>query len=92
MKDRLRSGKVVCCSTRLCGLSLLTVLAGAAGFTDIARCGAKKNRSIATVSPVRGWCATPRYARRAGAFQRYFVNWAAALTKWRAERRQAPAE
>jgi len=91
MPDSRQPGKVIYRLDEVLLLSLLAVLAGADGFTDIARFGSKK------IDLLRRFCpfldGTPPHdtlgdifaTLDAGAFQRCFVNWVAALTKTSAE-------
>jgi hypothetical protein len=87
LPDHRQPGKVIYPLDEVLLLSLLAVLAGADGFTDIARFGAKKIDLLRRFRPfVDG---TPPHdtlgdifaTLDAGAFQRCFVNWVAALTK-----------
>jgi hypothetical protein len=91
LPDHRQPGKVIYPLDEVLLLSLLAVLAGADGFTDIARFGAKKIDLLRRFRPfVDG---TPPHdtlgdifaTLDAGAFQRCFVNWVAALTKTSAE-------
>jgi predicted transposase YbfD/YdcC len=91
MRDHRQAGKVVYPLDEVLLLSLLAVLAGADGFTDIARFGTKKIELLRRFRPfVDG---TPPHdtlgdifaALDAGAFQRCFVHWVAALTQTPAE-------
>ena len=91
MPDRRQPGKVVYPLDEVLLLSLLAVLAGADGFTDIARFGAKKIdllrrfRPFADGAPPHDTLGDIFATLDAGAFQRCFVNWVAALTKTPAE-------
>ena len=91
MPDHRQPGKVVYPLDEVLLLSLLAVLAGADGFTDIARFGAKKIdllrrfRPFADGAPPHDTLGDIFATLDAGAFQRCFVNWVAALTKTPAE-------
>ena len=87
MRDHRQPGKVVYPLDEVLLLSLLAVLAGADGFTDIARFGAKKIELLRRFRPfVDG--APPHdtlgdifATLDARSFQRFLVNWVAALTQ-----------
>ena len=91
MPDRRQRGKVVYPLDEVLLLALLAVLAGADGFTDIARFGVKKLDLLRRLRPFAD--GTPPHdtlgdifaSLDAGAFQRCFVDWVAALTKTPAE-------
>jgi predicted transposase YbfD/YdcC len=91
MPDHRQAGKVVYPLDEVLLLSLLAVLAGADGFTDIARFGAKKIdllrrfRPFLDGAPPHDTLGDIFATLDAGAFQRCFVNWVAALTKTPAE-------
>ena len=91
LPDRRQRGKVVYPLDEVLLLSLLAVLAGADGFTDIARFGAKKIellrrfRPFADGAPPHDTLGDIFATLDAGAFQRGFVDWVAALTKTPAE-------
>ena len=91
MPDHRQAGKVVYPLDEVLLLSLLAVLAGADGFTDIARFGAKKIdllrrfRPFVDGAPPHDTLGDIFATLDAGAFQRCFVNWVAALTKTPAE-------
>jgi hypothetical protein len=91
MPDHRQPGKVVYPLDEVLLLSLLSVLAGADGFTDIARFGAKKIdllrrfRPFVDGAPPHDTLGDIFATLDAGAFQRCFVNWVAALTKTPAE-------
>ena len=91
MPDHRQPGKVVYPLDEVLLLSLLAVLAGADGFTDIARFGAKKIdllrrfRPFADGAPPHDTLGDIFATLDAGAFQRCFVHWVAALTKTPAE-------
>jgi predicted transposase YbfD/YdcC len=91
MTDRRQAGKVVYPLDEVLLLSLLAVLAGADGFTDIARFGAKKIdllrrfRPFVDGAPPHDTLGDIFATLDAGAFQRCFVNWVAELTKTPAE-------
>jgi len=87
LPDRRQRGKVVYPLEEILLLCLLAVLAGADSFIDIARFGEKKLDLLRRFRPFRG--GTPSHDHLgdifatldAGAFQRCFVAWVAALTK-----------
>jgi predicted transposase YbfD/YdcC len=87
LPDRRQRGKVVYPLEEVLLLSLLAVLAGADGFTDIARFGEKKIdllrrfRPFADGAPPHDTLGDIFATLDAGAFQRCFVQWVAALTK-----------
>ena len=91
MPDRRQRGKVVYPLDEVLLLALLAVLAGADGFTDIARFGVKKLELLRRFRPFAD--GTPPHDTLGDifasldphAFQRCFVNWVAALTKTPAE-------
>jgi predicted transposase YbfD/YdcC len=91
MPDRRQRGKVVYPLDEVLLLCLLAVLAGADGFTDIARFGVKKLDLLRRFRPFVG--GTPPHDTLGDifasldphAFQRCFVGWVAALTKTPAE-------
>jgi predicted transposase YbfD/YdcC len=91
LPDRRQAGKVVCPLNEVLLLSLLAVLAGAEGFSDIARFGENKLSLLRRFLPFAD--GTPPHdtlgdifaALDARAFQRCFVNWVSALTKIPAE-------
>jgi hypothetical protein len=91
MPDHRQSGKVVYPLDEVLLLSLLAVLAGADGFIDIARFGAKKIdllrrfRPFVDGAPPHDTLGDIFATLDAGAFQRCFVSWVAALTKTPAE-------
>jgi hypothetical protein len=87
LRDHRQAGKVTYPLDEILLLSLLAALAGAEGFTDIARYGEKKLALLRRFRPfVEG---TPSHdhlgdifaALDAQAFRRCFVAWVAALTK-----------
>src|SRR5580698_7054319 len=91
LPDRRQAGKVSYPLDEILLLSLLAVVAGAEGFTDIARFGEKK---LALLRRFRPFAAgTPSHDHLgdifatldAAAFRRCFVAWAAGLTKTPAE-------
>lgn len=91
LPDHRQAGKVTYPLDEILLLSLLAVLAGAEGFTDIARFGEKK---LALLRRFRPFAAgTPSHDHLgdifatldATAFRRCFVAWVAALTKTPAE-------
>jgi predicted transposase YbfD/YdcC len=87
LPDRRQRGKVVYPLEEILLLCLLAVIAGADSFIDIARFGEKKLDLLRRFRPFRG--GTPSHDHLgdifatldAGAFQRCFVAWVAALTK-----------
>ena len=89
--DRRQQSKVTYPLDEVLLLCLLAVLAGADGFTDIARFGVKKLELLRRFRPFAG--GTPPHdtlgdifaTLDALAFQRCFVAWVAALTKTPAE-------
>ncbi|MGC8534588.1 MAG: ISAs1 family transposase [Rhizomicrobium sp.] len=91
MPDRRQRGKVVYPLDEVLLLALLAVLAGADGFTDIARFGVKKLELLRRFRPFAD--GTPPHDTLGDifasldphAFQRCFVSWVAALTKTPAE-------
>src|SRR5208283_909580 len=91
LPDHRQRGKVVYPLDEVLLLSLLAVLAGAETFVDIARFGDKKLDLLRRFRPYRD--GTPAHDHLgdifatldAGAFQRCFVAWVAALTKTPAE-------
>ena len=91
MPDRRQRGKVVYSLEEVLLLALLAVLAGADGFTDIARFGVKKLELLRRFRPFAD--GTPPHDTLGDifasldphAFQRCFVGWVAALTKTPAE-------
>lgn len=86
MPDRRQAGKVVYPLDEVLLLALMAVLAGAEGFTDIARFGEKKLELLRRFRPFRN--GTPSHdhlgdlfaALDAQAFRRCFVAWVAGLT------------
>jgi predicted transposase YbfD/YdcC len=91
LPDRRQAGKVAYPLDEILLLSLLAVLAGAEGFTDIARFGERK---LALLRRFRPFAAgTPSHDHLgdifatldAAAFRRCFVAWVAGLTKTPAE-------
>jgi predicted transposase YbfD/YdcC len=91
MPDHRQVGKVVYPLDEVLLLSLLAVLAGADGFTDITRFGAKKIdllrrfRPFVDGAPPHDTLGDIFATLDAGEFQRCFVNWVAALTHTPAE-------
>lgn len=91
LPDRRQAGKVTYPLDEILLLSLLAVLAGAEGFTDIARFGEKKLSLLRRFRPFRD--GTPSHDHLgdifatldAAAFRRCFVAWVACLTKTPAE-------
>ena len=91
LPDRRQRGKVVYPLDEVLLLALLAVLAGADGFTDIARFGVKKLELLRRFRPFAD--GTPPHdtlgdifaSLDSHAFQRCFVGWVAALTKTPAE-------
>jgi predicted transposase YbfD/YdcC len=91
MPDHRQQGKVIYPLDEILLLCLLAVLAGAEGFTDIARFGEKKLDLLRRFRPFKD--GTPAHDHLgdifatldAQAFQRCFVAWVAALTKTKAE-------
>ena len=91
LPDRRQRGKVVYPLDEVLLLALLAVLAGADGFTDIARFGVKKLELLRRFRPFAD--GTPPHDTLGDifatldphAFQRCFVGWVAALTKTPAE-------
>jgi len=91
LPDHRQAGKVTYPLDEILLLCLLAVLAGAEAFTDIARFGEKKLDLLRRFRPYRD--GTPAHDHLgdifatldAGAFQRCFVAWVAALTKTPAE-------
>jgi predicted transposase YbfD/YdcC len=87
LPDTRQAGKVVYRLNEVLLLSLLAVLAGAESFTDIARFGERKLALLRRFLPFAD--GTPPHdtvgdifaSLDAGAFQRCFVDWVAALTK-----------
>jgi predicted transposase YbfD/YdcC len=87
LPDARQAGKVVYPLNEVLLLALLGVLAGAESFTDIARFGEKKLALLRRFLPFTD--GTPPHdtlgdifaTLDAGAFQRRFVDWVAALTK-----------
>ena len=87
LPDPRQQGKVVYRLDELLLVSLLAVLAGAEGFTDIARFGEKKLALLRRFLPFAN--GVPPHDRigevfaalDAAAFQRCFVDWVAGLTK-----------
>ena len=59
LRDRRQVGKGTHPLDEILLLSLLAVLAGAEGFTDIARLGEKKLARLAPVPPTCRWDAKP---------------------------------
>ena len=91
LPDRRQRGKVVYPLDEVLLLALLAVLAGADGFTDIARFGVKKLdllrrfRAFADGTPPHDTLGDIFASLDPHAFQRCFVGWVAALTKTPAE-------
>ena len=91
LPDRRQRGKVVYPLDKVLLLALLAVLAGADGFTDIARFGVKKLdllrrfRPFADGTPPHDTLGDIFASLDPRAFQRCFVNWVAALTRTPAE-------
>jgi predicted transposase YbfD/YdcC len=91
MPDHRQAGKITYPLDEILLLCLLAVLAGAEAFTDIARFGEKKLDLLRRFRPYHD--GTPAHDHLgdifatldAQAFQRCFVDWAAALTKTPAE-------
>jgi predicted transposase YbfD/YdcC len=91
MPDHRQQGKVIYPLDEILLLCHLAVLAGAEGFTDIARFGEKKLDLLRRFRPFKD--GTPAHDHLgdifatldAQAFQRCFVAWVAALTKTKAE-------
>src|SRR5271170_4437548 len=91
MPDCRQAGKVTYPLDEILLLCLLAVLAGSEAFTEIARFGEKKLALLRRFRPFKD--GTPAHDHLgdifatldAGAFQRCFVAWAAALTKTPAE-------
>src|SRR5271157_3503032 len=91
LSDHQQSGKVTYPLDEIPLLSLLAVLAGAEGFTDIARFGERKLGLLRRFRPFAD--GTPSHDHLGDifatldpqAFQRCFVAWVAALTKTPAE-------
>ena len=87
LPDHRQSGKVSYPLDEILLLSLLAVLAGAEGFTDIARFGERKLgllrrfRPFADGTPSHDHLGDIFAALDAQAFRRCFVAWVAALTK-----------
>jgi hypothetical protein len=87
LPDRRQAGKVTYPLDEILLLSLLAVLAGAEGFTDIARFGEKKLallrrfRPFAEGTPSHDHLGDIFATLDAQAFRRCFVAWVAALTK-----------
>jgi predicted transposase YbfD/YdcC len=87
LPDRRQRGKVVYPLEEILLLCLLAVLAGADSFIDIARFGEKKLDLLRRFRPFRG--GTPSHDHLgdifatldAGAFQRCFIAWVAAVTE-----------
>lgn len=87
LSDHRQAGKVAYPLDEILLLSLLAVLAGAEGFTDIARFGEKKLALLRRFRPFAN--GTPSHDHLgdifatldAPAFRRCFVAWTAALTK-----------
>ncbi len=87
LPDHRQAGKVAYPLDEILLLSLLAVLAGAEGFTDIARFGEKKLALLRRFRPFAN--GTPSHdhlgdifaALDAAAFRRCFIAWAAGLTK-----------
>ncbi|MGH6852518.1 MAG: transposase family protein, partial [Methylocella sp.] len=87
LPDHRQAGKVAYPLDEILLLALLAVLAGAEGFTDIARFGEKKLALLRRFRPFAN--GTPSHdhlgdifaALDAAAFRRCFVAWAARLTK-----------
>jgi hypothetical protein len=86
MPDHRQAGKVAYPLDEVLLLALMAVLAGAEGFTDIARFGEKKLALLRRFRPFRN--GTPSHdhlgdlfaALDAQAFRRCFVAWVAGLT------------
>jgi predicted transposase YbfD/YdcC len=91
LPDHRQSGKVTYPLDEILLLSLLAVLAGAEGFTDIARFGERKLgllrrfRPFADGTPSHDHLGDIFATLDAQAFRRCFVAWVAALTKTPAE-------
>ncbi len=91
LPDRRQAGKVMYPLDEVLLLSLLAVLAGAEGFTDIARFGEKKLgllrrfRPFADGTPSHDHLGDIFATLDAQGFRRCFVAWVAALTKTPAE-------
>jgi predicted transposase YbfD/YdcC len=91
LPDHRQSGKVTYPLDEILLLSLLAVLAGAEGFTDIARFGERKLgllrrfRPFADGTPSHDHLGDIFATLDARAFRRCFVAWVAALTKTPAE-------
>ena len=91
LPDRRQSGKVTYPLDEILLLSLLAVLAGAEGFTDIARFGERKLgllrrfRPFADGTPSHDHLGDIFATLDAQAFRRCFVAWVAALTRTPAE-------
>src|SRR5580692_7619222 len=91
LPDRRQAGKVSYPLDEVLLLSLLAVLAGAEGFTDIARFGEKKLgllrrfRPFADGTPSHDHLGDIFATLDAPGFRRCFVAWVAALTKTPAE-------
>ena len=91
LPDHRQTGKVTYPLDEILLLSLLAVLAGAEGFTDIARFGEKKQALLRRFRPFAA--GTPSHDHLgdifatldAEAFRRCFVAWVAGLTKTPAE-------
>src|SRR5438309_9771637 len=91
LRDHRQAGKVTYPLEEMLLLSLLAVLAGAEGFTDIARFGEKKLALLRRFRPFAD--GTPSHDHLgdifatldAAAFRRCFVAWVAGLTKTPAE-------
>ena len=87
LPDHRQPGKVVYPLEEILLLCLLAVLARAESFVDIARFGEKKLELLRRFRPFRGGAPSHDYlgdilaTLDAGAFQRCFVAWVAALTK-----------
>ena len=87
MPDNRQIGKVIYPLDEILLLCLLAVLAGSEAFTEIARFGEKKLALLRRFRPFKD--GTPAHDHLgdifatldAGAFQRCFVAWAAAMTK-----------
>jgi hypothetical protein len=91
LPDHRQSGKVTYPLDEILLLSLLAVLAGAEGLTDIARFGERKLgllrrfRPFADGTPSHDHLGDIFATLDARAFRRCFVAWVAALTKTPAE-------
>ena len=87
LPDRRQRGKVVYPLEEILLLCLLAVLAGADSFIDIARFGEKKLDLLRRFRPFRGGAPSHDHlgdifaTLDAGAFQRCFIAWVAAVTK-----------